>query len=393
MDNINETIINGLTDLKAQVGAAVKKDELEKAISAAASKDEVKAIADNLTITKELAEKLNERLGQIQVKDQPKADFGTELKKAIREQFDAIKAVSENSGKSYKLEMKQSTMDFSTSFTTADSTVTQVRPGIVALPNRRIHARSLVPGGSIGTLNFSYIAETGVVGAPALWGGYAVAKPKMEITYEEKDAPVRDLPAYLKVTRRMFDDVDSLSSHIQMRAMEKYLDKEDNVILMGPNNTSPNITGLTVAATGAVSAAARTIDRIVLTKAGLENNNYYPNACLVNPIQWHEILLNQATDKSYSYPVVFNAATNQLTLAGIPLIPHQEIPLGKFLLGDFANGVQLLTRQAPTIEFANQNEDDFIKNVITIRIEGRIALPIYYPAAFAYGDTGTFSGS
>ena len=38
-------------------------------------------------------------------------------------------------------------------------------------------------------------------------------------------------------------------------------------------------------------------------------------------------------------------------------------------------------------------EDDFKKNLIAIRIEGRIALPIYYPAGWAYGDKGPFSGS
>jgi len=41
-----------------------------------------------------------------------------------------------------------------------------------------------------------------------------------------------------------------------------------------------------------------------------------------------------------------------------------------------------LTRQAPRIRFFDQNQDDAEKNVILVRIEERVALPVFYDNAF-----------
>jgi hypothetical protein len=42
----------------------------------------------------------------------------------------------------------------------------------------------------------------------------------------------------------------------------------------------------------------------------------------------------------------------------------------------------LLTRQAPRIRFFDQNSDDAEKNVILVRVEERVALPVFYDNAF-----------
>lgn len=377
---------------KEQVQAI--KDELTKAIEGAATKADLDKIAGEVTVTKDLAEKLNEKLGQINAA-KPNQKVGDVILDAIMEKVDDIRKAMATRNSTMRVETKAAvTMDFATNFSDADHSITTVKPGIVGLPNRKTHLRQLLSGGTMSNNKiFSYVAETGGEGAPALWTNYGTAKAKIDRDFEERDAPVRDIAGYLKISKSMLEDPEGMRSFLQNRLLEMYLDVEDYTILYGPNDTLPNLTGLTVAATGSVSAAARTIDRIALTMAGLESNNYSPNGILVNPVTYMEMVLNQATDKSYSYPVVFNAVNGQLTLAGVPVFKHPEMLVGKFLVGDWTNGAQLITRQSPTIEFANQNEDDFIKNLITIRVEGRIALPIYYPAGWSYGDKGVFSGS
>jgi HK97 family phage major capsid protein len=58
---------------------------------------------------------------------------------------------------------------------------------------------------------------------------------------------------------------------------------------------------------------------------------------------------------------------------------------GTFLVGAFAGHAQILDREDVTVQVATQNEDDFIKNMLTILVEERLALAVYVAAAFEKG--------
>jgi hypothetical protein len=40
------------------------------------------------------------------------------------------------------------------------------------------------------------------------------------------------------------------------------------------------------------------------------------------------------------------------------------------------------------VQFSEFDSDNFQKNLVTVRVEARIAFPIYYGGAFVYGDFG-----
>jgi HK97 family phage major capsid protein len=62
-----------------------------------------------------------------------------------------------------------------------------------------------------------------------------------------------------------------------------------------------------------------------------------------------------------------------------------SMPAGDFLVGNFATGAQIFDRMNATIEIARQNEDDFIRNMISILAEERLALAVYAPNSFVEG--------
>ena len=62
--------------------------------------------------------------------------------------------------------------------------------------------------------------------------------------------------------------------------------------------------------------------------------------------------------------------------AGHGIVGH----LGE-VLGLFALAAQVFDRQTATIDIADQDQDNFVKNMITIRAEERLALAVYYPSA------------
>jgi hypothetical protein len=51
-------------------------------------------------------------------------------------------------------------------------------------------------------------------------------------------------------------------------------------------------------------------------------------------------------------------------------------------------GAQIMQNQGISVQFSEFDSDNFTKNMITVRVEARIALPIYYTGAFIYGDFG-----
>ena len=51
-------------------------------------------------------------------------------------------------------------------------------------------------------------------------------------------------------------------------------------------------------------------------------------------------------------------------------------------------GAQVFDQWQARVEVATENEDDFIKNLVTILVEERIGLAVYRDESFVYGDFG-----
>jgi hypothetical protein len=70
---------------------------------------------------------------------------------------------------------------------------------------------------------------------------------------------------------------------------------------------------------------------------------------------------------------------------GVPTVISPSMPKGQFLVGAFAQSTLLFLRQMLSVEISFENEDDFIKNLCTIRAEERAGLAIPVPAGLING--------
>ncbi len=362
---------------------ATKMDEMKAAATA-----EVKVIADELDKVKGIVAKLDEQKGMPKPDEAKSLTFDQVLAKQLVENWDNIAKVKESKGNRATFEMTKD-MSYASNFSTADVSVAQLRPGIVELPQRIVHLRDLLPSGTMNTRDFVYVRETAEGGTVAPWN--TGSKAEVTSSFEEVSAPSRDIAGFVQIPVAMLEDVEGLTAFLQRRLISRYLKAEDLAVMYGANDTAPNFTGLTVAATGSVSAATRIVDKIVLTLAGLEGAEYAPTGILMHPRNFYELTLNQTSADEYTYPVVFNALNGGLTIAGIPVIKSTAVNVNNMLIGDWTNGAQLITRKAPVVEFFYEHGTNVITNQVTVRVEGRVALPIYHPAAWAYGAVGVFS--
>lgn len=394
---MKETQEAAKTAAEAAADAAVEKakTELEKTIG------EQKTALDAMKVTVDESERLIEEIkaenNRIKVAAKDNEKNGKFFDEALAEEMSKesvqndLKSMRSDRNAKIKVQLKDvGTMGIS-SISGISMANAQLDPAIRALPNRRIHMRNIMNTGRMTSSDYHYLREVGGDGDVATWTENSGAKPQLDLTYIEKVAPSEYIAGYLNISRKGLDDIAALQSAISMRLMEKYLIQEDKQILSG-NGIAPNLQGILQVAQAYNGDQIFLIDRLLDAAAQLEESEYYTDGILVKPRDWAAILRTKGNTDEYTMPGlgVVTMQNGVLYIGGIPVYKMNGMPSDnrQFLAGDWMLGAQLLLREQPTVEFSYENQDNFIKNVVTVRVEGRIALPIYYPEAFVKGSTG-----
>ena len=259
-------------------------------------------------------------------------------------------------------------------------------PGIFYNPDTAFRVRNLMPVG-VTTSN-----AVNVVREEAYSDGTAIKAEGSEYGQSDFDlkmysATVYKITAYMIVSEEMLEDVDGLASYIYSRLPSKLGVKENNQLLNGTG--SSEISGLATNATAYSDNLADTyvqlIDVLADAVRQVKDDEYMPSAILMHPADVTKyLLLEKESTYGYIAPWIF---TNQTpTIAGVPVIETTAVTAGTFFVGDFQRAAQVFDRRQNTIELSNQNEDNFIKGMLTVRAAERLALAIYRPSAFIYGS-------
>ena len=201
-----------------------------------------------------------------------------------------------------------------------------------------------------------------------------------------KEAPVRKLAGILDISDEFNDDIVGMAAFLAYELPQAYLDAEDLQIFKG-NGSGQNLLGLWYQAQsqtlpqGSVSAASNVWDKIAAAITEVRTLKRNTSAVYLNPIDYMELLINKDNEDGYTYPVIMGN-DNVLRIGGVPIYWTNVFEEGEGLVGDFARGTAIFQRKAMELRSSDENNDNFEKNMITLRLEGRIALPIYYPEAF-----------
>lgn len=376
LGDIPETIKTMKTDLEGQV--KVVKDELEK------QREANEEFVTKMTRLKTAAED-NAKKGRT---------FDQALAEAIDENHEQIKTMARGRTKSVMMELKEVGSMGLSSISNLDAANVQMAPGIYNLPNRRTHMRDIMVTGRMTTSDFHYLRETGGEGDVAPWlevaGAQTTAKAQLDLDYEEAVAPSQYVAGFLKISRKSLDDVVALRASLSQRLLEKYLNAEDTQILSG-NGTPPAIQGiLGVASALSPDDEVRSVDRIITSIAQIEEEDYRASGVILKPKEYYALLKTFESGGGYTLPGIGTVmfVNGVLMVAGVPVYSINGMPNSprQFLTGDWQMGAQLLIREDPRVEFFDQDGTNVQTNQITVRVEGRIAVPIYYPEAFVKGD-------
>lgn len=258
--------------------------------------------------------------------------------------------------------------------------------GIVAAPNRRMTVRDLLTPGSTSSNLIQYVKETGFQNMAATVAEGA-AKPKSDITFDLVSSAVVKIATYVKASTEILADAAMLQSYIdgRLRYMLSYV--EEGQLLKGSgvgNNLNGIYTQATAYAAPLVIAGATRIDVLRLAMLQAELAEYPSTGIVLHPSDWTAIELTKDTTGAYIF--ANPQALAQPTLWGRPVVATQAMTVDSFLVGAFKLGAQVFDRQQANVMIATENEDDFIKNMVTILAEERLGLAVFRPEAFVKGD-------
>lgn len=353
-------------------------------------------VTDDLATVNKYVEAVEAQLKGKQLNPQEQKSFSALFGDAIEKNWTEISSFkNKRKGASFKLDFANDletkapgVMTITGNVVDAGASFTTVLPGIITLPNRLVHMRDIVRLGTMTGSTLTYMRETGGEGDLTPWavGNGTVAKPQIDRDFQEITVPAEYIAGWLRISRKMLDDMAALRSYLQMRLMEMYLKAEDNQVLNG-NGTSPQLEGLLEVATDATSTTGPNIERIVRAISQLESADEAATAGIVHPAAYYDIALNKADGSGeYDLPRIVVVQNGQLFVAGVPMFKTTAMDVDTYLVGNFQTGAQLFIREQPSVEFFEQDANNVTLNLITVRIEGRVALAIYRAEAFVKGD-------
>lgn len=262
--------------------------------------------------------------------------------------------------------------------------------GLGRKPYEIAHIRNFVPSMLINTDSAYVIRDAAGEGGPTAVA-MAAAKPQSDRDYVKLIQPVTKIAHYFKIPEEMLSDNSWLQGEISGVGIEDLLAKEDDLLLNQVAGaglfagllTATNSTAFSAPASLALAIeAANNYDVLVAAWTQLKVLKNSANYVLCNPADYARMVLTKATTGEY----VFGAPNVSIpNIFGIPLVPHNSITSDKFALGDFSK-VKIGQREGISVRFYDQNEDDAIKNMVTVVIEERLTIVADRADRIIYGD-------
>lgn len=270
---------------------------------------------------------------------------------------------------------------------------TDIDTNIVTGFRRRLTIADLLGQGTLTGNALTYFIEGALEGD---FTTVAEGATKPQIHYADPTAvteTLKKIAAFIKEADEMIDDLPFLASAINNRLLYNLFLFEEAQLLSG-NGSGTNLTGLlNRVGVQALGSAGNDADdnpdwifkaqTAVSTATGLD-----ADALVINPTDYQALrLAKDANDQYYGGGFFFGeyaqgGIVQQPPVWGLKTVITPAITAGTVLVGAFAQAATLYRKGGVQVEATNTDQDDFVKNKVTIRAEERVALAVRQPTAF-----------
>ena len=355
---------------------------IEEAISNGATKEEIKSIQEEQT--KAMADR-SAKMDRV-VMEQGKAIKSLMVKMNTPEatmEKSVLDHLKENSS---KIEALKNGEKVNVRFTTKanmslSANVTGQVPqafrvdGVNNITTRAPRLLDIVSTGTIDSNLVEWVYQSNKTGTA---GVTAEGAPKNQIAFDLIVASqrVEKVTAFIKVTDEMLSDASYMASEINNELTREVVKAAESQVYSGTgaNNQLSGIkTTATAFAAGAFALAvdsANEVDVLVVAMNQILLAEHDPaNYILMNPSDVTKLKMIKVSTSDKRYVERLAIVAGELSLDGTPIIATTLVPVGEYLVGNFALA-NVLVKDGLQIEIG-LDADDFTKNLKTIRAEWR----------------------
>lgn len=376
--NFKEQLKAKLTELAGLKDKLVAGEDVQEQI------DSVMTEIDGLKAKIAAAEKAEKMLAEVGVKDDKKPEAEEKMAKSLGEHF--VKHLKANpAGARFSIvapEFEKTYSDVQKTPTTSgvSAYATTYDRRVVEAARTPLVIRDLFGAETISGSTLVYLTEGAIEGAPAVTNEGA-AKPQVHFADPTPHTvSLSKIACHIKESDEYINDYAFLESAINGRLLYHLALVEQNKLVTDLSGTS----GIQSDTTHWVAASTQTDIADLILQAAMdvqEQSGFAADAIVINPADWYGLRVAKDGESRYYGEGPFGAQ-NIPNLWGIPVCVSAAVSAGTIFVGAFRACGSVVTNGGVRVETTNSDQDDFIKNLMTIRAEERLALAVRRPAGF-----------
>ena len=341
-----------------------------------------KAITDGLEGLKEVPtnmEAMQKHLDKLDVRMQKKTagdikvDVKSEIKSAIKDNFDSIKSVKK--GQSAEFDIK-AVGDMTTANLTGDEE-RDFSNTVATVPNQKVNFSDLVGIIPINGGTYTFPREGAGEGS-IVTQTEGASKAQRDYDFTHVDVATDFIAGFARYSKKMANNLRYLEGFLPNALRRDYLKAESTIF-----NTA-----LSTAATASaqVITGKNKPEMIMNEIATLEALDHDVDGIVLTTADYYSILqVEKSTGAGYGLPLGWSFDGGTLRCLGIPVVKANWLAANKYYVGAWSTVKKVVT-EGLSVQFATEDGDNFVKNNITARIEAQVGLAVHRPDAIIYGD-------
>ncbi len=368
---------------------------------AIASGEQLKADIEAKTAELQQAEKKAALLGMIGTADKEDTTMSEVKARSLGENF--VKNMPESHGSRFHIAAPEFKA-YSDPMAIGTISTPQVPRALVTDIDRNIvpevlpatHLRGLFGAETIQGNALTFYTEGALeyaTGKPYGFDVTAEGAAKPQISFADPTAhtvALTKIAAYIKETNEYIDDAPFLASAINGRLLN-YLGLREESFLLSELSGTSGIQADTTSWTNGDMADAQAIADLIFAKmmAVQEQSGFAADAIIMNPAVWQTLRLGKLSATNAYIGGGYFADGQGKQIWGVPVYlssfvdaPVSGSAKGDIWVGAFKACGSVVSKGGVSVEATNSDQDDFIKNKMTIRAEERLALAVRIPAGF-----------